>query len=166
MNIELLIKRLRDVEEKMHIESGYSHVVYDIFNIVLDTSKYALVDTSTLKRSDTKPQALKNLTAVPDFIITSHEYNFGKADKSQIYGCIEVKYNEADVNKADRLSNDNEKMGYLDYYKNVLFTNGWIWSYYKKDSPTSRWTINLNENSTNKEYGKLLKNLCSIEWGS
>ena len=47
--------------------------------------------------------------------------------------CIEVKFMEGNVDKAERLNpnkNSKDEIGYLEAYKHVLYVNGWKWAYY------------------------------------
>ena len=42
MNFKTFIKRLEEARDFSRIENAYSHIVYNIFNLTLDTSKYVL----------------------------------------------------------------------------------------------------------------------------
>lgn len=166
MNFNSYIKKLKEVQDKSHLENGYSHIVYQIFEIALDDEKYSIVDTSSLKRTKDKATAPKDVIAVPDFVITKKGYSYDSIQKSDdILGCVEVKYEDADVIKPDRLDPASQSKGYLKVYNKVIYTNGWIWILYDgtKD-PVKK--IDFRQNLSNATYGELLKLLCSIDWDS
>lgn len=163
MNYNSYIKKLKEVQDKSHLENAYSHIVYQLFEIVLDNEKYSIVDTSSLKRTKNKATAPHNVIAVPDFVITNKDYFFDGIQKSDdILGCIEIKYSDADVTNPGRLSSISQKKGYLEVYSKIIYTNGWIWRFY--DASEKFVEINFRNNSSNATYGELLKLLCSINW--
>jgi hypothetical protein len=164
MNYNTYINKLNEVIQKSHLENGYSHIIYQIFDIILDDSKFSIVDTSCLKRTQDKSLAPKNVIAVPDFVITRKEFCFTNIQKNEkdILGCIEVKYIDNDVKNPTRLLDKDEKIGYIGIYNKVIYTNGWIWRYYTSENEYRE--INFIENPSNKTYGELLSLLCSIEW--
>ena len=168
MNYNSYMGKLEDVEEKSRIENGYSHIVYNVFDFALE-DRYRLVDTSTIVRGNDKRQFPLNLIAVPDFFVTSKEYTYKKGNGNGVYACVEVKFNDKDVMNPDRLANSKkggeESVGYIQIYNKVIYTNGWIWRYYiNEDKNSPEWEINFRKHPTNKEYGKLLERLCSIDW--
>lgn len=164
MNYNTYINKLNEVRQKSHLENGYSHIIYQIFDITLDDSKFSIVDTSCLKRTQDKSLAPKNVIAVPDFVITRKEFCFAdlQQNKKDILGCIEVKYKDDDVKKPNRLLDKGGKIGYIGTYNKVIYTNGWIWRYYT--SINNYREINFMDNHSNKTFGELLSLLCSIEW--
>lgn len=163
MNFNLYIKKLEEVQDKSHLENGYSHIVYQMFGIALDNEKYSIVDTSSLKRTINKATAPQDVIAVPDFVITKKGYFFDGIQKSDdILGCVEVKYRDDDVIKPDRLRSTQQNRGYLDVYSKIIYTNGWIWRFY--DGSQNFVEINFRKNLLNATYGELLKLLCSINW--
>ena len=163
MNFNTYIKKLKEVQDKSHLENGYSHIVYQMFEISLDDEKYSIVDTSSLKRTINKATAPWDVIAVPDFVITKKDYFFDDIQKSDdILGCIEVKYKDADVANTDRLCSSTQSKGYLEVYNKAIYTNGWIWRFY--DGTQDFIEINFRRNLENKTYGELLKLLCSINW--
>ena len=163
MNYNLYIRKLQDVKDKCHLENGYSHIVYQIFEMTLDDEKYSIVDTSSLKRTQDKATAPRDVIAVPDFVITRNGYVFdGNQHLADILGCIEVKYKDADVTSPNRLESTAEKKGYLKVYHKVIYTNGWIWRFY--DASQQYKEIDFRNNVSNGKYGELLNMLCSIEW--
>ena len=163
MNYNLYIKKLEEVQEKSHLENGYSHIVYQLFEIALDDEKYSIIDTSSLKRTQNKATAPHDVIAVPDFVITNKGYYFdGIQNTDDILGCIEIKYRDADVTNPNRLSSTSQNKGYLEAYSKIIYTNGWIWRFY--DGSQDFVEINFRENSSNTTYGELLKLLCSINW--
>lgn len=168
MNYNSYMGKLEDVEEKSRIENGYSHIVYNVFDFALE-DRYRLVDTATIVRGNDKRQFPLNLIAVPDFFVTSKEYTYKKGNGNGVYACVEVKFNDKDVMNPDRLANSKksgeESVGYIQIYNKVIYTNGWIWRYYiNEDKNSPEWEINFRKHPTNKEYGKLLERLCSIDW--
>ncbi len=160
MNIRTFLSKLVEAETKSCIENAYSHIVYEIFDIVLDSEKYSLVDVSSWKRNKDKSLLPKDIIAVPDFVITKKDYNFEDTE-TDIYGCIEVKFNDSNVDVPERLKDEIDKRGYLSIYNNVIYTNGWKWACYS-NSNEADWKCDFRKYGTNKEYGKLLNNLCSI----
>lgn len=159
MNFNTFFERLNEASES-GVENAYSHIVYDIIHIALD-SQYCLIDTSPWNKGADEKIVPKDVMAVPDFVITDKNYKF-KDSVSTAYGCVEVKYIDKHVHDAKRVVK-NDKTSYLNKYNKVLYTNGWIWLYFN-GSETPAWTINFRENPTNVEFGKLLFNLCSIDW--
>ena len=165
MNKDTFFHKLKIVEEKSHLENAYSHVIYQLFDIVLG-DEYQLVDVSSLKRQENRNVAPDDLIAVPDFVVTDKAYRFEKMESSHILGCIEVKYHDKDVTEPTRLTSVNGKKGYKETYNNkVIYTNGWIWNCWIDDK-NDTIDFRKEENQTNKKYGELLNYLCSIEWAS
>lgn len=163
MNFNTYIRKLKEVQDKSHLENGYSHIVYQIFEIALDDEEYSIVDTSSLKRTINKATAPRDVIAVPDFVITKKGYFFDDIQKSDdILGCVEVKYKDFDVINPDRLCSNPQNKGYLEVYSKVIYTNGWIWRLY--DGRQEPVEINFRKNPSNATYGELLKLLCSINW--
>lgn len=167
MNFNTYIQKLNEVMEKSKLENGYSHIVYQIFDITLDDNKYSIVDTSSLKRTQDSITAPKDVVAVPDFVITEKGYCYddNQQDSDKVLGCIEVKYNDADIEKPDRLESTEIYRGYSEVYKKIIYTNGWIWTYYI--GVKKQWQVVFEKdknNTNNKTYGELLRYLCSIDW--
>lgn len=163
MNYNSYIKKLEVVQEKSHLENGYSHIVYQLFETVLDDEKYSIIDTSSLKRTKNKATVPYDVIAAPDFVITSKSYFFDGIQKSDdILGCVEIKYKDVDVTNPDRLCSTSQNRGYLAIYSKIIYTNGWIWRYY--NGAEDFVEINFRKNSSNATYGELLKLLCSINW--
>ena len=161
MNKDLYIKKLKSVENQSHLENGYSHVIYQLFDIVLE-DKYSIVDVTELNRKEGRFVAPKDLVAVTDFVITTSDFKFDDNDKNKILGCVEVKVRDDDVLRAERLESNNGEIGYLENFNNkVIYTNGWIWKF-SIDGKSKE--INLRKKDTNAEYGRLLSMLCSIKW--
>lgn len=174
MNFETFLMRLKEAKNFSRIENAYSHIIYDIFNLTLDTSKYILIDTSTYKRTDENTDALvpKDAIAVPDFVIGNRAKNIDDVKRK---GCIEVKYFDRDINKADELSDDKDRLkkhyregmerrGYEDLYQNVVYTNGWIWRFIRSSSEIKEFDFTDKNNQTNSYYGVFLKYLFSFNW--
>ena len=163
MNFNSYIRKLNEVIDKSRLENAYSHIVYQIFEMTLDDEKYSIVDTSSLKRTIDKATAPYDVIAVPDFVITKKGYSFDSVQESDdILGCVEVKYNDADVKNPNRLCSTLQNKGYLEVYGRVIYTNGWIWRLY--DSEQEYIEINFKDDSSNTTYGELLRLLCSINW--
>ena len=96
-------------------------------------------------------------------MITNKDYTFdGIQNSENILGCIEVKYSDSDTINPCRLHSEKQNKGYLEYYRKVIYTNGWIWKYYNSSGKT--WTINFRDSLSNASYGELIKLLCSIDW--
>lgn len=167
MDFKTYVKKLKDVETKCPIENGYSHVIYQLFDDIEGMNeKYALVDTTNLKRTVAKKTNLfpENIVAIPDFVITDDKFEYGKENdkKEYIYGCIEVKYFDNEVKLTNRLNSENGVIGYLQYYKHVIYTNGWIWMYY--DEKEKLMIIDFRDTSSDddKKFHKLIKKLNEI----
>ena len=167
MNFDTFIKRLEEARDFSRIENAYSHIIYDIFNLTLDTSKYVLIDTSTYKRTDKNIDALvpENAIAVPDFVIGSREE---KIEQVKRLGCIEAKYFDKDILNADKLSECDDRLkdhfrdsmnriGYLNLYKHVIYTNGWIWRMFAgSNTCIKEFDFTKKENQNNAYYGEFL----------
>lgn len=50
MNYNTYINKLNEVIQKSHLENGFSHIIYQIFDIILDDSIFSIVDTIRLYR--------------------------------------------------------------------------------------------------------------------
>ena len=163
MNFNWYIKKLKEVQEKSHLENGYSHIVYQVLENTIDDEKYSIIDTSSLNRTQNKATAPSDIIAVPDFVISNKYYTFdGIQNSGDILGCVELKYRDNDIANPDRLHSEQQNKGYLEYYNKVIYTNGWIWKYY--NSSGKGWEINFRDNLSNATYGELLQLLCSINW--
>lgn len=175
MNFETFMKRLKEAKDFSCIENAYSHIVYDIFNLTLDTSHFILIDTTTYKRNGKNKNSIvpNDAIAVPDFVIGSRA---DKIDEVKRLGCIEVKYFDSDIEKADQLSDsedrlnnhnraDGEKRGYLSLYHNIIYTNGWKWRIFvgAKSNPIE-FDFTKEENQTNGYYGSFLAALFQFDW--
>lgn len=163
MNFNLYIRKLKEIQDKCRLENGYSHIIYQVLENTIDDEKYSIIDTSSLKRTQDKATAPHDIIAVPDFVITNKDYTFdGIQNSENILGCIEVKYSDSDTINLCRLHSEKQNKGYLEYYRKVIYTNGWIWRYYNSSGKT--WTINFRDSLSNASYGELIKLLCSIDW--
>jgi len=182
MDFKTFISRLEEVRDIGRIENGYSHIVYNVmYDHVLDSEKYMLVDVSTYRRTKNKKPINeeflgKDLCAVPDFVITNKTT---KLRKIQRLGCIEVKFHDKDVdvhlateNNSIRLSRKDDKKGYLEVYNHhVIYTNGWKWNYYdgslEDDGKTYKaltFDFTKKDQQTEERYKELIKKLCNINW--
>ena len=167
MDFKTFISRLEEVRDIGRIENGYSHIVYNVmYDHVLDSEKYMLVDVSTYWRTKNKHPINeeflgKDLCAVPDFVITKKTKKLSEIGDNRL-GCIEVKFHERDLD-GKRLSNEENKIGYLEMYNNhVIYTNGWIWKYYGEKP----WIVDFTkeEKRTQKTYDELISKLKTIKW--
>lgn len=172
MNFEAFMKRLEEARDFSRIENAYSHIIYDIFNLTLDTSKYVLIDTSTYKRTENKQDSIvpNDAIAVPDFVIGNRE------ETIKGMGCIEVKYFDSNVDNADKLSKDTDRLedyyregkkrrGYLSLYHNVIYTNGWKWRIFRHTKEkVTEFDFTKEENQTNAYYGTFLATLFQFDW--
>ena len=140
MTFDTFIKRLYEVKNISRIENGYSHIVYDIiYNSTLDNNEYMLIDTSSYKKR----------------------------------GSIEVKYSTSEIKNANLYKRFNNRLidyyrqkGYLSTYNsNVIYTNGWVWRYFKSNKE-HEWIHDFTKPNTcnETEYNKLLSDLRSINW--
>lgn len=174
MNFETFMNRMSEAKDFSCIENAYSHIVYDIFNITLDTVNYMLIDTSTYKRTNSNPDALvpNDAIAVPDFVIGSRANDIGKVSRK---GCIECKYSDKDINNANQLTDKfdrfgdhfrekKQQRGYLSLYQNVIYTNGWIWRFFSGKKQEWCFDFSKVENQKNSYYGEFLAALCGIKW--
>lgn len=188
MDFKTFMSRLEEVRYVGKVENGYSHIIYELlYEDVLDTEKYMLVDVSSMDRwskvrATGEQRAIntellgENLCAVPDFVITNRP-NFDTTKKKDLLkeierlGCIEMKFYNRDVN-ADRLSDKGKERGYLSTYnKHVIYTNGWKWSYYdgrKNDDGSYKDWLNVDFNDkkqrNQEKYDELLAFLREIVW--
>lgn len=175
MNFETFLIRLQEAKDFSRIENAYSHIIYDIFNLTLDTSKYILIDTSTYKRTDENTDALvpKDAIAVPDFVIGNRAKNIDDVERK---GCIEAKYFDKDIIKADELPDAKDRLnnhyregmerrGYKNLYQNVVYINGWIWRFFtRSSSEIKKFDFTDENNQTNSYYGIFLEYLFSFNW--
>lgn len=175
MNFETFLIRLKEARDFSRIENAYSHIIYDIFNLTLDTSKYILIDTSTYKRTDENTDALvpKDAIAVPDFVIGNRTKNIDDVERK---GCVEVKYHDYDIINADKLLDDKDRLndhyregmqrrGYMNLYQNVVYTNGWRWRFITRSSSKNKeFDFTDKNNQTDSYYKDFLKYLSSFNW--
>lgn len=175
MNFETFLIRLQEAKDFSRIENAYSHIIYDIFNLTLDTSKYILIDTSTYKRTDENTDALvpKDAIAVPDFVIGNRAKSIDDVERK---GCIEAKYFDKDIIKADELPDAKDRLnnhyregmerrGYKNLYQNVVYTNGWIWRFFtRSSSEIKEFDFTDENNQTNSYYRIFLEYLFSFNW--
>ena len=175
MNFETFLIRLKEARDFSRNENAYSHIIYDIFNLILDTSKYILIDTSTYKRTDENTDALvpKDAIAVPDFVIGNRAENIDDVERK---GCVEVKYHNFDIIKADKLSDDKDRLndhyregmqrrGYKNLYQNVVYTNGWRWRFItRSSSEIKEFDFTDKNNQTDSYYEIFLEYLFSFNW--
>lgn len=165
MNFDNFINKLEDAEKFSRIENAYSHIVSNIFDIVLDNS-FCLLDVSSWERVKGNQILLPmSINAVPDFLITKKN-EFLDENNCRL-GCIEVKFKDRDVEDESRLFGTRENnLGYLSVYNYVIYTNGWKWICYRNTREKNKrvWECNFRIHQDNKEYGRLLYNLCTIDW--
>lgn len=171
MTFDTFIKRLYEVKNISRIENGYSHIVYDIiYNSTLDYNEYMLIDTSSYKKRGNRPLIIDHLCAIPDFVITNRTNTLKNIKR---HGCIEVKNSTSEIYNANLYKRSNNRLidyyrqkGYLSTYNNnVIYTNGWVWRYFKSNKE-HEWIHDFtNPNTCNEtEYNKLLSDLRSINW--
>lgn len=171
MIFETFIRRLHEVKNISRIENGYSHIVYDImYNSILDNNKYMLIDTSSYHKRGNNPLIIDHLCAIPDFVLTNRVDTLKNIKR---LGCIEVKYFSEEIYNANLFKRSNNRL--IDYYKqrgylstynnNVIYTNGWVWRYFKSNKD-HEWIYDFTnpKNCNETEYNKLLSDLHSINW--
>ena len=175
MNFETFMKRLKEARDFSRIENAYSHIIYDIFYLTLDTSKYVLIDTSTYKRNENRQDSIvpNDAIAVPDFVIGNRAKTINEVKRM---GCIEVKYGDFNVDNANKLSEDmdrfgnhyregKERRGYLSLYHNVIYTNGWKWRIFRNSKQAVKeFDFTKKENQTNAYYSTFLATLFQFDW--
>ena len=169
MEFETFITRLQEVKNISRIENGYGHIICELFyNDILDNDKYMIIDTSTYKKRANRPLIIDNLCAVPDFVITNKT---GELNKIKRLGCIEVKFWDKDIEAHkpkrhhNRLIDYYKQKGYLTTYNShVLYTNGWKWNYYEKNTPSWSFDFSILENCNSDYFNKLIKELVKINW--
>lgn len=168
MDFYRFLKLLRLAEKQSSIENAYSHLIWDILWDVFDEGRCSVVDVCSWRKGVDERLVPKDIIATPDFVVSNLDYCFddrqNEGEKPNIaYGCIEVKFDDKEVLKPARLEDTEDTKGYLNAYKKVIYTNGWIWEFYN-GSPDVKWSINFRENPILEEYYKLKTYLKEIDW--
>ncbi|NLZ73922.1 MAG: hypothetical protein GX905_08965 [Bacteroidales bacterium] len=166
-----------EYKEEINLILAQNNVEVELYSIIAcvirereNSANISLRDVSTRRKTDFS-YMFKSGSGFPDFVVLSKNFDKHKPDKKQILGAIEAKRVSADpLVKSEQLKH------HIKYFKNVIYTNGLEWQFYKSNGEVTNelpeWIIVLGKNNGEKiswekddeKWKKLLNKISAIEW--
>lgn len=170
MDKEYYERKLKDILVKCPIEAGVEMLVYNLLDSIIDSSKYSLINITTLKKG--KDRRLQTNGGIPDMAIVAKEFEYRKSDKEQVFAFVEVKLPQIPVKKRPLTK---QITGHISQGIKFIYTNGLSWQYYEKGVEERKWEVNLASANDflkrtsesiiiEERYNELVKNLEEINW--
>ncbi|GAA0084871.1 hypothetical protein UT300007_13100 [Clostridium sp. CTA-7] len=160
----------KDEIELIQAQNRVECDLYSVIAYIIRESKQggdiSLRDVSVRRKTDFS-RPFKGDAGFPDFVIRTRE----KSENAAILGAVEIKYIGLDLDWEDYIEQLN---GHIDFYKQVIYTNGIEWRFYNLDEFRNKkriWKVTLGKFDkeviiwNNKEkWQDLLKKLDNITW--
>lgn len=136
MTFEKYQTEIECIKKQNNVECELYSVVANVLRDRESFNKFSIRDISKRRRTqEHKEKYFWGLCGFPDFVIIDRDFNIENNNKkSLIYGAIEIKYEKQNI-----LDNENNLLqlkGHLLSFKNIIYTNGFVWRIIslKKDS--------------------------------
>lgn len=134
-----------------------------------NSNNISLRDVTT-RRGTKFSKIFKSQAGFPDFIILTKKFNKYAPDVKQILGAIEAKRVSSEP-----LVYSDQLREHIKYFKNVIYTNGLEWKFYKSDGlvekKSAEWAVTLGKINgeeicwgNNGEWKNLLQKIEEIDW--
>ncbi|WP_123054496.1 hypothetical protein [Clostridium sp. JN-1] len=160
----------KDELELIQAQNRVECDLYSVIAYIIRESKQggniSLRDVSVRRETDfSKP--FKGDSGFPDFVIRTRE----KSENAAILGAVEIKYIGLNLDLENYIEQLN---GHIDFYKQVIYTNGIVWRFYNLDEFENRkliWEVTLGKFdketiiwNNEEKWQDLLKKLDNITW--
>lgn len=166
-----------EYKEEINLILAQNTVEVELYSIIAcvirereNSVNISLRDVSTRRKTDFSSM-FKSGSGFPDFVVLSKNFDKYKPDEKEILGAIEAKGVSTDpLVKSDQLRY------HIKYFKNVIYTNGLEWQFYKSDGEANNespeWIIVLGKingeiiswETDDKKWKELLNKISAIEW--
>lgn len=171
MGLEANFKKYKSeielIESQNRVECDLYSIIADLIRSSKQSENISLRDVSSRRRTDFSNRFIGD-SGFPDFVIRTREMN----NDAKVLGAIEVKYITENLDLEKHLE---QLSGHIYSYKQVIYTNGLVWRFYKLDRYKKDgepvWKIILAEEMKGRiewkcdnEWNKLLKELDDIDW--
>lgn len=161
-NFETYQNEIKLILTQNPVECELYSIIASIMRERQSSINISLRDVST-RRTSEYSKIFKSESGFPDFVILTKQFNMYNPNKDEVLGAIEVKsVTRKDLEESDQLK------GHIKTFKNVIYTNGIKWKFYKYGKLD--WSIELGEWNRGKiswnsdEWKNLLANLEEIVW--
>lgn len=133
MNLERYKTEIELIEKQNNVEHDLYNIIAEVIRERQSFFNVSLRDVSNRQRTkEAKEKVLWGLKGFPDFVIFDKRYEPEQnVDRKYLYGAIEAKF----IDKPLFNENDDLKQlwGHLLWFKEIIYTNGIIWEFYKID---------------------------------
>lgn len=160
----------KDEVELIQAQNRVECDLYSIIAYILRLSKQgkdiSLRDVS-IRRTTDFSKSFKGNSGFPDFVIRTRE----KSENAPILGAVEIKYIDLDLDLENYIEQLN---GHVNFYRQVIYTNGLKWRFYTWDEFENAkliWQVSLGKYDSGtiiwndeKEWRSLLERIDRIEW--
>lgn len=155
----------KDELEMIQAQNRVECDLYSLIAHIIRSSKQgdsiSLRDVST-RRETVFSKPFKGDSGFPDFVIRSRV----KSQKADILGAVEIKYITVNLdNYLEQLT------GHVQFYGNVIYTNGLEWRYYNANHSGGNWRVSLgviNKGeiiwNDDEKWVSLLEELDKLNW--
>lgn len=154
------------IQAQNRVECDLYSIIANIIRISKQGGNISLRDVSVRRTTDFS-RSFKGDVGFPDFVIRTRE----KSENAAILGAVEIKYIGLDLDLEDYIEQLN---GHIDFYKQVIYTNGIEWRFYDLDEFGNKkliWTVSLGELdkesiiwNDEEKWWDLLEKIDNITW--
>ncbi len=166
--------KVKEYKEEIELIDAQNRVECDLYSIITQIIRdskqgvnISLRDVSTRRRTKFS-KVFTGDSGFPDFVIRTREIS----NDAEVLGAIEVKYVTENLDLKKHLE---QLSGHINFYKQVIYTNGLVWRFYKldkyKEDGKPVWEFKLAKCEKGKidwvsddEWEKLLEKLDNIDW--
>ncbi|EGD46175.1 hypothetical protein Cpap_0469 [Ruminiclostridium papyrosolvens DSM 2782] len=152
------------IQAQNRVECDLYSIIANIIRISKQGGNISLRDVSVRRTTDFS-RSFKGDVGFPDFVIRTRE----KSENAAILGAVEIKY--IGLNLEDYIEQLN---GHIDFYKQVIYTNGIEWRFYHLDQLGNKkliWEVSLGESNgeaiiwnDEEKWWDLLVKIDNITW--
>lgn len=167
INFKKYIEEIKLIDAQNRVECDLYSIIAYIIRASKQGVNISLRDVSTRRGTEFSKKFIGD-SGFPDFVIRAREMS----NDAKVLGAIEVKYVTEDLDLEKHLE---QLSGHINSYKQVIYTNGLVWRFYKLDKYKKDeqpvWEFRLAEERKGRiewgggdEWNKLLKKLDDIDW--
>ncbi|QXE18864.1 hypothetical protein [Clostridium sp. 001] len=160
----------KDEIELVQAQNRVECDLYSVIACIIRGSKQggniSLRDVSVRRTTDFS-RPFKGDAGFPDFVVRTRE----KSENAAILGAVEIKYIGLNLDLENYIEQLN---GHIDFYKQVIYTNGIEWRFYNLDKFGNKkriWKVDLGKFDNEviiwndeEEWQNLLEKLDNIRW--
>ena len=168
----LLLDRYEEYKDEIELIESQNRVECDLYSLIAclirecDSKTCISVRDVSVRRETDFSRKYKGYSGFPDFVIRERK----KSNDAKIYGAIEIKYITEDLELEKYVEQLN---GHIDFYNQVIYTNGLEWRFYNKNHIDKNWKTVIGKIEqgeirweSEKLWNILIDNLKNIEWSS